>query len=292
MKECGVYAFSRADDISTGFPGTKEALMPELEVRGVGPDTMYFVGTCSHVSESGEIDAVSRKRIAWMKAAEKLGLETRVALLDGKPVGFAYLMPIEICPWGPIGRDLAVLPCLWVSPQHKGNGAGRALMADVEKAAEEKGYSAVVTTGYYHDFWFMPAGFFEALGYSRIARRGEQALLWKVFGPAAEPPRFLRRKFVFKPVKGKVVVDLFYNTFCQTSAVEADRVREVAREYGASVILNEYSADDRETLLRYETPRAIFFNGKEIGWGHEAPKDGLRQAVSEALRKQGLHPRP
>ncbi len=266
--------------------------MPGLEVRKVGPDTMYFVGTCSHVRESGEIDAVSRKRIAWMKAAEDRGLETKVALLDRKPVGFAYLMPIEICPWGPIGRDLAVLPCLWVSPQYKGRGAGKGLMADVERTAEEKGYGAVVTTGYYHDFWFMPAGFFEALGYTSTTRRGEQALLWKVLKPDAEPPRFLRRKFVFKPVKGKVVVDLFYNTFCQTSAVEAERVREVSKEYGAAVTLNEYSADDRETLLRYEIPRAIFVNGKEIGWGYEAPKDGLRQAISEALRKQGLHPYP
>jgi predicted N-acetyltransferase YhbS len=266
--------------------------MPELEVRDVGPDTMYFVGTCSHVSESREIDAVSRQRLAWMKAAEQQGLVTRVALLEGKPVGFAYVMPIEICPWGPIGWDLAVLPCLWVLPEHKGNGAGRGLIAHAEKSAEEEGYRAIVTTGYYHDFWFMPAAFFEALGYSKITQRGEQALLWKVFDPGAEPPRFLRRKFVFRPVKGKVVVDLFYNTFCQTSAVEAERVREVVKEYGASVTLNEYSADDRGTLLRYEIPRAIFVNGKEIGWGHEAPKDGLREAVSEALSKQGLRPRP
>jgi hypothetical protein len=69
-------------------------------------------------------------------------------------------------------------------------------------------------------------------------------------------------------------------------------VREVAGEYGDSVILNEYAADDRETLMRYEIPRAIYVNGKEIGWGYEAPKDGIREAISEALRKQGLKYRP
>lgn len=266
--------------------------MPDLEVRNVGPDTIHFVGACSHVGESKEIDAASRRRLAWMKAAEQQGFETKVALLDGEPVGFAYVMPIEISPWGPMGADLAVLPCLWVLPEHKGNGAGKKLLAEAERAASEAGYGALVTTAYYHDFWFMPAGFFEASDYTRIAQREDQVLLWKVFDAGAESPRFLRRKFVFKPVKGKVVVDLFSNTFCLTCAVEAERVREVVKEYGDSVILNEYSADNRETLLRYEIPRGIFVNGKEIGWGYEAPKDGIREALSEALRKQGLRPRP
>jgi len=28
----------------------------------------------------------------------------------------------------------------------------------------------------------------------------------------------------------------------------------------------------------------IFINGKEIWWGHEAPKEGIREAISQALR--------
>ena len=266
--------------------------MPELEVRKVGPDSIYFVGTCSHVSESKEIDAAARRRLAWLKAAEQSGLEIRVAFLGEKPIGFAYVMPIEISPWGPIGSDLAVVPCLWVLPEFKGNGAGGALMAAAAEVAEERGYSGIVTMGFYHDFWLLPARFFESQGFSKIAERGEEAILWKEFGTGARAPRFLRRKFVFRPVKGKVVVDLFYNTFCLTSTVEAERVREVAGEYGDSVILNEYAADSRETLMRYEIPRAIYVNGKEIGWGYEAPKDGIREAISDALRKQGLRHRP
>ena len=27
-------------------------------------------------------------------------------------MGFAYVMPLEISPWGPLGHDLMVLPCL------------------------------------------------------------------------------------------------------------------------------------------------------------------------------------
>jgi GNAT superfamily N-acetyltransferase len=158
---------------SSGHSGAKEVPMPRLEVRKVGPDSIYFVGTCSHVGESKEIDAAARRRLAWLKAAEQHGLETRVAFLDGKPVGFAYVMPIEISPWGPIGSGLAVLPCLWVLPEHKGNGAGGALMAAAVEVAEQRGYAGIVTMGFYHDFWLLPARFFEAQGFSSIAERGE-----------------------------------------------------------------------------------------------------------------------
>ena len=138
--------------------------MPELKVCRAGPESAYFVGTCSHVGESREIDDAAGRRIAWMKGAEQRGLQTRVAFLDGQPAGFAYLMPIEISPWGPMGADLAVLPCIWVLPECRGNGAGTALIEESARAARDEGYGGIVTTAYYHDFWFMPAAFFEREG--------------------------------------------------------------------------------------------------------------------------------
>jgi hypothetical protein len=57
----------------------------------------------------------------------------------------------------------------------------------------------------------------------------------------------------------------------------------VAGEFGADVIVREYCADDRSVLLRYALPRGIYVNGKRIGWGYEAPENGLREAFSKAL---------
>jgi len=113
----------------------------------------------------------------------------------------------------------------------------------------------------------------------------KEAILWKVFESSAEPPRSLKPNYRFEPVSGKVVVDLFWNAFCGTSNAEAQRVREVAAEFGDSVVLNEYSADDPAILRRYQLPRGIFINGKEIGWGYEAPRDGIRKAISRAVDK-------
>ena len=97
-------------------------------------------------------------------------------------------------------------------------------------------------------------------------------------------PSFLERDYHFTPVAGKVVVDLFWNTFCPTSSIEAQRVQEVIGEHRDTVIFHEYCADDRKILLRFQIPRGIFINGKETGWGYEAPKDGIREAILQAMR--------
>ena len=99
-----------------------------------------------------------------------------------------------------------------------------------------------------------------------------------------ESPQLLKPNFRFKPIAGKVVVDLFWNTFCPTSDIETQRVPEVAVEFSESVVVHEYCADERSILSRYQIPRGIFINGKEIWWGYEAPKEGIREAISKALK--------
>ena len=256
--------------------------MATPDVREMTPEDEYFVSTCSHVNESEEIDRCGGRRLAWLRSAHAEGLRVFVASVEGKLVGFVYVLPIEVSPWGPLGKDLLVVPCLWVLPDEQKQGAGRALMEAAEAEACRQGAKGIVTTGHYHDFRFMPASFFEKLGYKVARREGKTALLWKRFDESAEPPAFLERTYDFVPVPGKVVIDLFHTTFCQTSDVEAQRVREVAADFGNSVVLNEYPAEDRETRQRYQLPRGIFINGEEIGWGYEAPKEGIAEAISKA----------
>jgi GNAT superfamily N-acetyltransferase len=265
-------------------------MKPLIPVHDMEASDEYFVGTCTHTNESEEIDSCANRRLAWLRATHDKGSRVKVAILDGERAGFLHVIPIEFCPWGPLGHDLLVVPCLYVA--NKGHGVGKALLAAAEEEAKQQDRKGIVSIGYYHDFWFMPASFFEANGFSKCggARQGyfdaksRAAVLWRVFDEHIEAPVLLKPRYEFKPIPGKVVVDLFWNEFCQTSNIEAQRVREVAAEFGSLVVLNEYSADDRPALLRHQIARGIFINGREIGWGYEAPKDGIREAITQGLR--------
>jgi GNAT superfamily N-acetyltransferase len=172
------------------------------------PADRYYVGTCTHVGESDEIDACAQRRLAWLDSMHAEGLRVKVALCGDAPVGFLYLMPIEICPWGPRGRDLSVIPCLVVSGKVRGRGAGPVLLHAAEEEARSQGSKALLTTAYYGDFWFMPARFFESCGFTKVSSRqvatageeeylGEEATLWKVWDPSAQIPEFLQRQYAF-----------------------------------------------------------------------------------------------
>jgi predicted adenylyl cyclase CyaB len=264
-------------------PGPEGGAMPSIVVRDMDPKTEYYVSACTHVDESAETDAAAAGRLSFLKENYDGGVRAKVALEDGRPLGFLFVMPIELCPWGPLGADLACVPCLFVTPDETGKGAGAALLEAAEEEARQQGMKGMVLQAYYWDFWFMPASYFEKHGYQEAARKGDYGILWKAFDTSAEPPRFLEPSYEFRPIEAKVVVDLFWNEFCLTSGVEAARVRDVASEFGDAVVLNEYKAEDRETFVEHQISRAIYVNGKEIGWGYEAPKEGVREAIQAAL---------
>ncbi|MFQ5885584.1 MAG: GNAT family N-acetyltransferase [Thermoplasmata archaeon] len=267
-----------------------------IEVKDMDESSEYFASTCTHVNESEEIDRIAERRLAWVQKMHDKGLRIKVVYADGEIAGFLNAIPIEYSPMGPLGKDLMVVYCLTVPKKFKGKGAGRALMDSIEEEAKRQGKKGLVTYGYRGDFWFMPASFLEKHGFEEVDSRRvdwvgenefleEMVLLWKPFDESAEPPTFPESKYKFQPVPGKVVVDLFWDIFCQTTNTEGERVKDVAEEFGDKVILNEYPAHEPGVFLKYHKQRGIFINGKEIVWGYEAPKEGIREAIRKALEE-------
>ena len=256
-------------------------------IRDMTDEDEYYVGTCTHVNENNkEIEASSPRRISWLKQMEKNGLKIKVALFDNVHVGFIYIMPIEINPFPIQGIDLMVFPCLVSQSKFSLKGVGKKLIEAAEEESIKQHRKGIATLANFWDFWLMPAKYFEKLGYKVAEKRGITAILWKQFDPSAEPPQFRKTKYIFKPIQGKVVVDLFWNVFCLTSDVETQRVREVVSEYKNDVVCNEYSAVNPSTLKRYGISRGIFVNGKWIEVGPEIEKKILRQEIENAKIKQ------
>ncbi|MFX1588175.1 MAG: hypothetical protein ACFFC1_08470 [Promethearchaeota archaeon] len=258
----------------------------QIIVRNMTKDDEYYVGTCTHINENNvEYEMSAPRRISWLKSMEKYGLRVKVALLDGIHAGFLYIMPIEINPWQIQGTDLMVFPCLVSHSKFSHKSIGKQLIKAAEEENYKQKYKGIATIAYFWDFWFMPAMFFLHLGFKVAERRGDEAILWKPLAQNAETPHFREEKYKFKPEKGKVIVDLFWNRFCLTSDVEEQRVREVVSEFGNNVILNKFSAVNQSILQQYGISRRIYVNGNMLEIGPEIEKSILRKAIEDALLK-------
>jgi GNAT superfamily N-acetyltransferase len=140
----------------------------EIIIQDMQKEDEEFVGSCTHVSETAEWTASCQRRIPWLLDQHGLSLRTKVALVEGVHAGFPYVMPIEIAPWGPVGRDLMAIQCLTVKEEANSRGIGRQLVAAAEEETQNQGRKAVTVVAFYHDFWFMPAPFFEKCGFEVI----------------------------------------------------------------------------------------------------------------------------
>ncbi|MFX1553529.1 MAG: hypothetical protein ACFFBV_06345 [Promethearchaeota archaeon] len=258
----------------------------QINIRDMAKEDEYYIGTCTHVNENNiEYENSAPRRISWLRDMEKYGLRVKVALFNGNHAGFLYIMPIEINPWQIQGKNLMVFPCLVSHSKFSHKGVGKKLIKAAEEETHSQNRKGIATIGYFWDYWFMPAEFFINLGFEVAEKRGEEALLWKQFYKNAEPPQFREENYEHKPIKGKVIVDLFWNRFCLTSDVEAERVREVVSEFGNDVILNEFSAIEQPILKQYGISRRIYVNGQMIEIGPEIERNILRKAIEKALLK-------
>ncbi|MFV1958050.1 MAG: N-acetyltransferase family protein [Planctomycetota bacterium] len=260
--------------------------MTEVRVREMTAEDETFVGRCAREAGPEDLDRSAARRVQWLKERHAEGVRAFVAHRDHHPVGFLFAIPIETSPWGPLGEDLLVIPCFFVTEPARRAGAAHALLEAVEEEARAQDRAGLVALAHNHEAWFMEPAFLEHLGFVVAARRGVERIYWKLVSEKTPPtPRILESTYRFESVHGKVVVDLFWNRFCLTSDLEAERVRDVASEFGERVLLREHDTTDPEVLRRVQVPRAIFVQGERISWGYEAPREGLRETILEALEQ-------
>jgi GNAT superfamily N-acetyltransferase len=261
----------------------------KMHVVDLTDENMRFVTLCTHVDDPDEErDSIARVRESWLRNNLAKGLKVKVAIDNGRPVGFAHCLPIELGTWGMSGKDLMTIPCLTlkydrVYRQEKGSGYGRALIEAVEEEAK-KNKKGVAVLSYDHNFWFMPSSFFKKLGYKEVARQGNTVIMLKAFEPV-DPPVMHKSNYQPQLIPGKVVVDAFWNQICLTSVLEIHRVREVCAEYGDKVIFNEFNCGNKDILDKYQTSRALFINGKPKDWGYAIPRDELKKEIDRALEE-------
>jgi len=125
-------------------------------------------------------------------------------------------------------------------------------------------------------------GFFTKFGFEEFESKGIKKLV-KKFGPFEfpEPVRYENR-YRFPPVPGKVVVDTFGRSLCPSAPLALLTLREVCREFGDRVVLNEYCVDERQELEKHGVEGVTYFNGTTSKYSYELHR---KEDVREILKK-------
>jgi GNAT superfamily N-acetyltransferase len=247
-----------------------------------------YASLCTHIDEGHtEFEQAAAMRQTWLEKRSREGHIAIKVAIDGKdnPLGFVHLVPIQAPMSAMIGEDLWVIPCLTIDFQRvykniHGSGVGRVLIHASEEHTKQEGGKGLAVYAYSGDMWFMPAAFFEKVGFTRVSQASN---IWVKKWADVKDPRPLVKQYNYRPVQGKIVIDYFWSPFCLTSCQEVINVREIVSEFYDQVVLREYRSDNTDTVKMFGLVRALFINGKQVNWGYAAPTEELRKQLNNLL---------
>jgi hypothetical protein len=274
-----------------------------MEIKPLGKDTILAEACCGSgyrlLAEDSELTEQERTmlraaeiKVAWLKKMMPKGLSAQIAYEEDGAVGFIEYMPIELSNFHK-GKDLYVINCM-VAPHTppfpdplqviRIPGCGSALVEAMIEDVKDKCKGIVTPPG----FAYTPdmKGFFAKFGFEEFENQGLKMLIQR-FEPVELPsPIRYEKKYQFKQVPDKVIIDIFWSSKCKADSRTLLNLRDVCKEFGEEVILNEFCVDDRETLMKYGINCGTYVNGK-WPWNTYGPleKEEIRETLKRALEE-------
>jgi hypothetical protein len=90
---------------------------------------------------------------------------------------------------------------------------------------------------------------------------------------------------VFRPVEGKLVLDIYHTDRCPIHWRNTRLVTEVANEFGAVIEIRKHPTDDRAEMREHGTAYSIYLNGGLIAAGPLADAGVICDKLQEELAK-------
>ncbi|MFO7743653.1 MAG: GNAT family N-acetyltransferase [Anaerolineae bacterium] len=264
-----------------------------VEIERLGEETLWDIaGFCYRHPEreenyvEGDVERFQegrRMRADYLRKMLLQGARAQIAYQDGKPAGFIEYYPIQVTNLELDGRDIMAVWCINVREEARGRGIGSRLIEACLDDARQLGRKGVAVTCW-DPFW-MPRAIFERHGFADAGAAGRNGrILLKAFRPVAAPC-WIEREPAFRPVQGKLVVDLYYTVRCPIHWRNAQLVKEIAAEFEPLVEIREYSTDERAAMWRYGTACRTTLNGRLIAAGPLVEPQRIRREFREALDK-------
>jgi GNAT superfamily N-acetyltransferase len=224
-----------------------------------------------------------RRRSRYLRRMLPKGGRAQIAYEQGRPVGFVEYYPIEVTNLEVEGQDLMAIWCIHVRKDQRGRGIGTRLLQACLDDARHSGRKGVVTTCW-DPFW-MPHAIFERNGFSEVGPAGANGLvLLKAFA-AVEAPRWIARKPLFRPVEGRLCLDIYHTDRCPVHFRNTALVIKVAGAFGPAVLVREYCTDERAQMCGHGTAYGVYLNGRLIASGPLADEVKVRARFERELAK-------
>lgn len=274
-----------------------------MQIRPLDKDTIFAEACCiggdrnlerkSELTEQERIELrAAGIKVEWLKGMIPKGLSAKIAYEGEEAIGFIEYMPIELSNFHK-GKELYIINCM-VAPHtppwggsHReripgcGGSLVQAMIEDINDKC--KGIVTPLGFGYTEDM----SGFFARYGFEVFENEGLKMLI-KRFEPVELPsPVRYQRKYQFRRVPGKAVVDVFWSSKCPADPYTLLNVRDVCKELGERVVLNEFCVDDREVLIEYGIKGGTYVNGK-YPWSTFGPleKEEIRKVLMKGVSQR------
>jgi ribosomal protein S18 acetylase RimI-like enzyme len=234
-------------------------------------------------------EAVSAKE-DWYNNMKSKGLRVKLVQNEqGIVGGMIQYFPIENS-WVD-GKDLYFISCIWVHPNKRGVGSfqnkgfGKALLNAAVEDSKALGSKGIVAWGTSLPTW-MRATWYKKQGFVQTDSTGflGDVLLWKKFSDDAIPPKWIKPKEKPGHTDKKVHITCLSNGWCTAMNLACSRTRDVAKEFGDNVFMNEVDTKEAENKQAWGRPDALFIDGKKIGMGPPPSKEKLREIIGKKIK--------
>jgi len=255
--------------------------MSVFRLEDVSPSRLDdLVWVCSRGrSTPSHLRGVELKKAWVLEMLDRWGPVAKIAYAGGQPVGQVLYYPASMDPdTRHLGHTVLYIRCIYCPfPEHQRMGIGRALLEAVIGEAVERGFKAVVASGFNTGEYLPLPEFYRRMGFKHSGVENYYVLTLR-----GEPPRPQPR--APRPLpgdEGRALV--FYSPKCQFSLEFAESVKRLIESVLPSypVVLINYWEEPGEFLSRGRP--AVMVNGVEIrawAWDRE-------QFIKEVLRAAG-----
>ncbi len=238
---------------------------------------------------SDDIREAGDHKERWFRETAPKGLRVKLAVNDaGNVGGMIEYLPIEHS--FVQGSGLYLITCIWVHGHKKGvgnqqkRGMGKALLAAAEEDARDRNAKGMAAFGIFLPFWIR-AGWYKKHGYAKVDSKEGMQLLWKPFADGAQPPAWVKKRYVPELTPGRVTVTSLTSGRCPAGSMVHERARRASTELGDKVIFREVHTNSREALVTYGEWDGLWVDGRQVRTGPPPSYDKIRGIIQGRVKK-------